>query len=224
MNRVRESARRTRRINNSVVRDHPRDGSSTQDRILDALLKHLSARNTLEVTLVDVANEAGVNHALVGYYFGNKEGMFLALLRRGTQGAAHLLQKLLASDRTPPEKLRFHLRGMVESYAHTPVIGVITDTLLSSGSPDAVEEISTTLIRPLTDFYAAIVKEGVEKGVFRDIDPMFLHMQIVGCCNFLFFANSRLVIGYGVSHITAEILDRYVAYLTDGVLRSIGAD
>jgi AcrR family transcriptional regulator len=45
-----------------------------------------------------VAGEAGVNSALVSYYFGSLEGMFVALFQRGAAQSYERLQAALASD------------------------------------------------------------------------------------------------------------------------------
>jgi AcrR family transcriptional regulator len=45
-----------------------------------------------------VAAEAGVNSALVSYYFGSLEGMFVALFQRGADGTFERLQTALRSE------------------------------------------------------------------------------------------------------------------------------
>jgi TetR/AcrR family transcriptional regulator len=193
----------------------------TQNRFLDALHDLMIERDTLDIAVGDVARRLDLNHALVGYYFGNKEGMLMALLRRGTENTPQWLDYLLSTNRTPAEKLTVHLRGMVNSYAETPVIGVLTDFLLKTGSSKTVEDVTQLIVRPLTNFYERVVREGVDKSAFRAVDPMFLHMQIVGTCNFLFFNRERLRIGYGVTQITPALRNQYLQFLTDSILRSV---
>ena len=193
----------------------------TENRFLDALRDLMIERDTLDIAVSDVARRLELNHALVGYYFGNKEGMLMALLRRGTENTPQWLDYLLSSNRTPAEKLTVHLRGMVNSYAETPIIGVLTDFLLKTGAPKTVAEVTQLIVRPLTDFYEKVILEGVEKRAFRAVDPMFLHMQIVGTCNYLFFNRERLRIGYGVTQISPALRNQYLEFLTDSVLRAV---
>ena len=44
-----------------------------------------------------VASEAGVNSALVSYYFGSLDGMFIALFRRGAERSFERLGQVLGS-------------------------------------------------------------------------------------------------------------------------------
>lgn len=203
------------------MQDSTPEQGGTQNRFLDALQDLMIERDTLDIAVGDVARRLNLNHALVGYYFGNKEGMLMALLRRGTENTPQWLDYLLSSKRTPAEKLTVHLRGMVNSYAETPIIGGLTDHLLKTGSPKTIEDVTQLIVRPLTDFYEKVVREGVEKQAFRQVDPMFLHMQIVGTCNFLFFNRERLRIGYGVTQITPALRNQYLQFLTDSILRFI---
>lgn len=214
-------APRQAKLSPGTEREAANGGS--REKLLEALRDLMVERDSLEVTLGEVAKRAGINHALVGYYFGSKEGMLLALLREGTRDTPGWLEALLKADRTPPEKLRAHLRGIINSYAAWPVIGVLTDYLLRTGSPEVVHEVTRTIITPLVKFYEAVIREGVASGHFHPVEPLFLHMQIIGACNFMFFNHARLQIGYGLTEVTPTMRQRFIDYLSDGILRAIAA-
>ena len=59
----------------------PAEDASTPDRILDAAHRVFLRRGTAGARTQEIAAEAGVNKALVHYYFGTK-----AALRRGVRG------------------------------------------------------------------------------------------------------------------------------------------
>jgi len=63
-------------------------GEATAQRILDAAYKSIAARGCGVVTLQDIAGEAGVVVSQLCYYFGNKDGLFTAVLKRA--GHAYL--------------------------------------------------------------------------------------------------------------------------------------
>jgi AcrR family transcriptional regulator len=75
---------------------HPRRGrDATTDAILDAADELFRERGCEAVTIRDIAEQAGVSHALVHQYVGSKEDLFRAVLSRNdgpmVQGApAHL--------------------------------------------------------------------------------------------------------------------------------------
>jgi AcrR family transcriptional regulator len=54
--------------------------SETAERILQAAYRRLAADGYARLNMRDVAAEAGVNHALIHYYFGSKDHLVIAVL------------------------------------------------------------------------------------------------------------------------------------------------
>ena len=54
----------------------------TSGRILDATYRAIAARGCNNVTLREIADESGVALSQLSYYFGNKDGLFAAVLQR----------------------------------------------------------------------------------------------------------------------------------------------
>ncbi|MEE3101852.1 MAG: TetR family transcriptional regulator, partial [Pseudomonadota bacterium] len=77
---------------------------STRDSLLAAASSLMRSRDTLGVSISDIAAEAGVNSALVKYYFGNKSGLLLALLERDLGLSITQLRDLVAMDMRPSAK------------------------------------------------------------------------------------------------------------------------
>src|SRR5438552_16828515 len=59
-----------------------RDPRRTQEQILAAALKEFSARGFAGARVDAIARRAAINKRMLYHYFGNKEGMFRAVLRR----------------------------------------------------------------------------------------------------------------------------------------------
>jgi AcrR family transcriptional regulator len=54
--------------------------SDTRQRILDAAFRCLVERGYASLSVRDIARDAGVNHALISYYFGGKDRLVIAVL------------------------------------------------------------------------------------------------------------------------------------------------
>lgn len=61
-------------------RGRPQGDRGTRDNILRVALSRFSASGYSAVSVREVARQAGVDHALVHYYFGSKEGLFRAAM------------------------------------------------------------------------------------------------------------------------------------------------
>ncbi|WP_433622173.1 TetR/AcrR family transcriptional regulator [Nocardia sp. CA-120079] len=99
-----------------------RDSARTRQRLLDAA-RHRFARNGYAGTPVrEVADEAGVNVALINRYFGSKEGLFAACLTEAIDGLRratvdtpqHMLPSIIAMEVADPGHYE-HLLLLVRS-------------------------------------------------------------------------------------------------------------
>lgn len=70
---------------------------STRNSLLDGAQHVMLTEGYAAATIRRVASEAGVNSALVSYYFGSIDGMFVALFQRGAERSLNRLQQALAS-------------------------------------------------------------------------------------------------------------------------------
>jgi AcrR family transcriptional regulator len=70
---------------------------TTRTALLDAAQRLMTTEGYAAATSRRVAAEAGVNSALVFYYFESSDGMFVALFRRGAEQSFERLQQALAS-------------------------------------------------------------------------------------------------------------------------------
>jgi AcrR family transcriptional regulator len=64
----------------------PTRGEATAERILEAAFKSIAAHGCGAVTLRGIAEKAGVVLSQLNYYYGNKDSLFAAVLRRMQQG------------------------------------------------------------------------------------------------------------------------------------------
>jgi AcrR family transcriptional regulator len=70
---------------------------TTRNALLDATQVVMLNEGYAGATTRRVAKEAGVNSALVSYYFGSLDGMFIALFRRGAERSFERLGQALGS-------------------------------------------------------------------------------------------------------------------------------
>ncbi len=54
--------------------------SVTAAKLLKAAGELMTERNSIDISLSELAKKSGINAALVKYHFGNKDGLLLALL------------------------------------------------------------------------------------------------------------------------------------------------
>src|SRR5579872_6639447 len=82
----------------------PRDGQ-TETRILDAAHRVFVRSGTAGARTQEIAREAGVNSALLHYYFRTKERLAEAVFRRAASQLMPAVIRILASDLSLEDKV-----------------------------------------------------------------------------------------------------------------------
>ena len=79
---------------------------SVRDRILDRTIFLMSKKGTTDVSVREIAGEAGVNVAAVNYYFSSKDQMFDQMAERFLAGYDQVMGILDEPDLSAEERLR----------------------------------------------------------------------------------------------------------------------
>jgi AcrR family transcriptional regulator len=187
--------------------------NSTAEKLLVAASELMIERNSIEVSLSDIAQKSGVNSALVKYHFGNKDGLLLALLARDAATEVTHLEYLLAQPITATEKLRLHIAGIIRAYRQFPYMNRLIHYLLHESSTEAADEVSKFFVAPLLDFHRRLLAEGVRAGEFRNIDPVLFYTSLIGACDHLFFGRHAMSRAIGVGPVTDEVCRQYIRHM-----------
>ena len=87
--------------------------SAAEEALLDAAERLLVEVGYARITTRRLAEEAGVNHGLVHYYFGSNEALLVRALERFTERLVARQRELYASDEPFVEKWRTAMRYLV---------------------------------------------------------------------------------------------------------------
>lgn len=88
--------------------------------LVDAALKTIGNHGSLDVTMSDIAREAGVSPALAHHYFGSKQQLLLATIRSLLRDLRHDAVEALHMARTPRERVSAVIRISFQANQFTP--------------------------------------------------------------------------------------------------------
>jgi hypothetical protein len=115
-----DRSRMPRRRAGRIARTAVAADFNARERLLDTASRLMSDRHGINVSLSEIAAHSGLNSALVKYYFGNKEGLLVALVERDAAVELRRVRNLLATDLSPSEKLRLHIAGIINGFSRRP--------------------------------------------------------------------------------------------------------
>jgi len=195
------------------------------DRILAVAALEFAERGFAGARVDRIARRARVNKAMLYYHFASKQGLYRTLLRRMFTLAAARLQAVAASDAAPADKAAQALAGIaafVQEHASFPRI------MLREVAEGGVhlDRDTLTALAAVPRAFGAIVREGVESGAFRRLDPMFAYFSMLAP---IVFYLAGAPIRKEISHLHPADFrslspDEFVRQMQEAVRRSFARD
>ncbi|MBS1818020.1 MAG: TetR/AcrR family transcriptional regulator [Acidobacteria bacterium] len=149
----------------------PRPARVSPDRILDAAALEFAARGYAGARVDHIARRGRVNKAMLYYHFGSKQGLYRALLRRTFGAIAADLQAIASGPLDPASRLDAAVSAFVrhiETHAHFP--SIMLREVAEGGTHLDADTMAAVAAVPQA--FAAILKPGVEDGVFDGVHPL----------------------------------------------------
>ncbi|WP_448661624.1 TetR family transcriptional regulator [Sphingomonas sp. CJ20] len=198
------------------------DKVSSRTLLLRAAADLMIEQGSIDISLNEIAQRSQLNSALVKYYFGSKNGLLLALTEDVLSRGLHQLNGLVQMDLPPVEKLKLHIKGIIDVYFRYPFINRLIHAMLAD--KESAYRVSETISRPLADAQRRLLQAGVESNAFRAIDPMMFYFIVMGACDQLFFGQHVLNHAFGVRQIDEALRQDYTRALLDLILNGILVD
>lgn len=159
---------------------------SIRDALLDAASALMREQDTVEIGILEIAARAQVNHGMIRYYFGSKEGMLLALLDRDVGVRIRQLGALFRLDLTPTQRMRIHLEGILDTYYRIPYLNRLIQAMVRDATPERVHHIAEELLKPIAEAQHRMIEDGIAAGEFRKVDPKLFYFNTIGSADGLY--------------------------------------
>lgn len=197
------------------------ENANARDQLIEAASQIMREGDTIDLSLSELSMRAGLNSALVKYYFGNKNGLMLALLDRDMGNIVHGLEALVAKDMQPQEKLQLHIGKVIDTYYAFPYLNRLLMRMVRDSAPVEAARIAELYLRPISKAYDDLISEGVKARKFRKIDPQFFYFTVTGAADR--FYSSRLVLRhcYNQDDFNETMRDRYREHTIELIMRGL---
>lgn len=154
---------------------------STEEKILAAAKKVFISKGMAGARMQDIADEAGINKAMLHYYFRNKEQLFENIFTKLTQGFWAQITTVFDSDEPLFDKIRTFCEMYIDKVTANPYIPLFVLHELSQRPTNFVQKMFKDNPPNPAKLIAQIQAE-VKAGKIRPISPPQLVMNMVSMC------------------------------------------
>ena len=162
--------------------------SEKQIQIIEAAEKLFSENGFDGTSVRDIAEEAGVNLAMISYYFGSKEKLMEAIFKhRGAFMKMQIETMLKNKEFTSLEKIYFLIDGFIDRILKQRSFHRIMTREQMVGLGGPTSKLIHDLKKTNQELIKQLIQEGIKKGEFKkNIDIPLMMMTLVGTTNHLF--------------------------------------
>jgi TetR/AcrR family transcriptional regulator len=200
--------------------------SRSRNQIVDAAERLFADRGFARTSIKDIGREAGLNSALLYYYFADKDELYREVLRRFVGRLVARTMRELTSCGSPDARLRALLSAQAELLIANPHFPrLMARELAESEGAHAVEQfhlIAGTTFRRLCE----LIEEGQRAGIFRkDADPRFSAISTIAQVVYFFVARPavRVLLKAGPEGPSAKVVRAFASHAADFALAALAA-
>jgi TetR/AcrR family transcriptional regulator len=192
-----------------LARTQTERADQTRTRILDAAIREFSSNGLAGARTEQIAEAAGVNKALLYYYFRSKDELYQAALETVVEGVRANSFAVLETDAPAGERfLRIALNHFDRMYSNREFQSLMQQEMirLHRGEANALGPIAEKLMRPLWSRVDTLVEEGIAAGELIPVEWTQLIYAGLGANVFYFLSAPLTKLAQGYDPLTPAAL------------------
>lgn len=165
---------------------------TTEEKILEAAKNVFVAKGMEGARMQEIADEAGINKALLHYYFRSKERLFEAIFSEIIKFAFPKLTQIVTSDAPIAEKIEQVIDAYIQLLKKHPFMPGFVMKELSRDPSGLINMVLDVGINP--QVVMGHLEQAMDRGEIVRMKPQHLAVNIVSMCVFPFAA--RPIVSY----------------------------
>ena len=166
--------------------------NNTEQKIFNAATELFLEKGVDRTSVREIATKAGINLALMNYYFRSKENLFDAIFSQLVKKNTKKLIKILDSDLGLEEKLRQYVGVYIDMLSENPLLVSFVMSILHR-SRERITEMKAISSLYSTDSFAKQIIDESKSGRIRRTDPTQLYVDMLSLIAFPFAIKSLVM-------------------------------
>lgn len=173
--------------------------TTTEEKILAAAQKIFVKKGMAGARMQEIADEAGINKAMLHYYFRNKQVLFEMIFRQAAQKLFPRLNIIFESDMPLFEKIEKFVGEYIDVMRENPYLPMFVLGEMNSSPEGFYKKMKYEFDFPKPDKFLQQIKREVQAGKIKPVDPLQLLVNIISGTIFPFMARPMFQMHIGLS-------------------------
>jgi hypothetical protein len=165
---------------------------STEEKILLAAKKTFLTKGMAGARMQDIADVAGINKALLHYYFRSKEKLFEVIFMEAAQKLFQEITSIFESDMPLFEKIENICEQYINTMSENPHLPLFVLNEINRDPKNFLKKIWNKQGFPGPQKFLDQVKKEAKKGVIKKVNPLQLLINLISLCIFPFVGKAMI--------------------------------
>lgn len=194
-----------------------RDPARTRDKILTQATREFANKGFDGARVDAIALRCKLSKNMLYYYFGSKEGLFVAVLERMYEKLRMQQKDLAVRASDPVVALEQLVHHTFNAFLENPeAIRLMNEENRHKGRHIRQSQRMRELYNPLVETIRFILTRGHEDGVFRaGVDPAFIYLTLASLCYHYLSNQYTLEVALGVDLGSRKTRDAWLTHIAD---------
>ncbi|HTL07966.1 MAG TPA: TetR family transcriptional regulator [Chitinophagaceae bacterium] len=165
---------------------------NTEEKIKNAAREVFHKNGFAATRTRDIATAAGINLALLNYYFRSKQKLFDIIMLETLQGFVRSLLEVFNEEQSSFEKkLEIFAERHIELMRQHPGVPIFILSEIRSSPESLIQKMGVVDLILKTAFVRQL-RQGIKEGRFAPVEPLHVVMNLLGMTAFPFVAKPLL--------------------------------
>jgi AcrR family transcriptional regulator len=174
---------------------------STEEKILAAAKKVFVSNGMAGARMQDIADEAGINKALLHYYFRNKEKLFEVVFMEAAQKLFPKINSIFESDASLFDKIENFSEEYITIMSENPYLPLFVLNEISKDPENFLQKFFDEKSFPKPQKFLEQIEKEVKKGTIKKISPLHLLINLISMSIFPFVGKPMIQFTMGLDEM-----------------------
>lgn len=196
--------------------------NTTEQQIIEAARKIFMHKGLSGARMQDIADEAGINKAMLHYYYRSKDKLFDIVFDEAIDQFLVRVNNLLAENMPVQEKIAAAIDHYISNMSENPYLPLFVLNEIQQNPDRIVQRFLHAPIFPNVQLFIREIAEAMEAGTFRKVSAPQLMISIISMCIFPFAAKPLLQAAFSVNDVQfGMMMAERKKFVTDFVMQAL---